>query len=132
MTKNPIIPFLLIMVLGFGVVFFMSIKGLGDSEEIAGEEAGAGDEAGGSDFDPEGFYQQTCIACHGDAYDEAGGMGPSLLGVGEELSVEEIREILVNGKGAMPPGQVEEANADAMAEWVAAIGIEEGSEEDTE
>ncbi|MEW9500450.1 cytochrome c550 [Jeotgalibacillus marinus] len=128
MTKNPIIPFVLIMVLGFGVVFFMSIKGLGDNEDIAGEEDGAGEEAGGTDFDPEGYYEQTCIACHGDAYDEAGGAGPSLLGVGEELSVEEIRDILVNGIGAMPAGQVDEANADAMAEWVAAIGTEEDTE----
>ncbi|MGD7044000.1 cytochrome c550 [Jeotgalibacillus proteolyticus] len=131
MNKNPIIPFLLIMVLGFGVVFFMSIQGLNESEEAAEEEEGGGEEAGGGDFDPEAHYQSTCIGCHGENY-EGGGGGPSLVGVGERLDEGEIADILVNGQGSMPAGQVDEANADAMAEWVAQIGSEEGGGEGSE
>ncbi|PPA71437.1 cytochrome c550 [Jeotgalibacillus proteolyticus] len=123
MNKNPIIPFLLIMVLGFGVVFFMSVQGLNQAEEHAEEEEGGGEEAGGGDFDPEAHYQSTCIGCHGEAYE--GGSGPSLIGVGENLEVDEIKDIMLNGRGAMPGGQVDEENADAMAEWVAQIGSEE-------
>ncbi|WP_336618979.1 cytochrome c550 [Jeotgalibacillus sp. ET6] len=129
MNKNPIIPFLLIMVLGFGVVFFMSIQGLNESEEAA-EEEGGGEEAGGSDFDPEAHYQSTCIGCHGENYE--GGAGPALEGVGERLEVSEIADIMLNGQGSMPGGQVDEANADAMAEWVAQIGLEEGGGEGSE
>lgn len=124
MNKNPIIPFLLIMVLGFGVVFFMSIQGLDNAEEVAKEEEGGGEggegEEASGDFDPEAHYQSTCIGCHGDAYDGGGG-GPSLLGVGERLELEEIKDVLVNGRGSMPAGQVPEENADAMAEWVAGL-----------
>ncbi|MFB1080642.1 cytochrome c550 [Jeotgalibacillus sp. JSM ZJ347] len=131
MNKNPIIPFLLIMVLGFGVVFFMSVQGLDDSEEMAGEEEGGGEEASGGDFDPEAHYQSTCIGCHGENY-EGGGGGPSLVGVGERLSTDEIADIMVNGRGGMPGGQVEQENAQAMAEWVAQIGTEGGGEEGAE
>ncbi|MDZ5712193.1 cytochrome c550 [Jeotgalibacillus haloalkalitolerans] len=130
MNKNPIIPFLLIMVLGFGVVFFMSVQGLDDSEEMAGEEEGGGEEAAGGDFDPEAHYQSTCIGCHGENYE--GASGPSLVGVGENLSVDEIADIMVNGRGGMPGGQVDQENAQAMAEWVAEIGAEGGGEEGAE
>lgn len=132
MNKNPIIPFLLIMVLGFGVVFFMSVQGLDDSEEMAGEEEGGGEgeEASGGDFDPEAHYQNACISCHGENYE--GGAGPALTGVGERLSTDEIADILVNGQGSMPGGLVEQDNAQAMAEWVAEIGAEGGGEEGAE
>ncbi|TFE01127.1 cytochrome c550 [Jeotgalibacillus salarius] len=130
MNKNPIIPFLLIMVLGFGVVFFMSVQGLDDSEEMAGEEEGGGEEASGGDFDPEAHYQSTCIGCHGENYE--GASGPALEGVGERLSTDEIADIMVNGQGGMPGGQVDEENADQMAEWVAQIGAEGGGEEGAE
>ncbi|TFD92315.1 cytochrome c550 [Jeotgalibacillus sp. R-1-5s-1] len=135
MNKNPIIPFLLIMVLGFGVVFFMSVQGLDDSEEMAQEEEGGGEGEGGGeaagDFDPEATYQNACISCHGENYEGGSGF-PSLVGVGERLSVDEIANILVNGQGAMPAGLVEESNAQAMAEWVAEIGAEGGGEEGAE
>lgn len=40
MKWNPLIPFLLIAVLGIGLTFFLSVKGLDDSREIAsGEKA---------------------------------------------------------------------------------------------
>ena len=40
MSKNPVVPFILIFALGIGLIFFMSLYGLEQKEEIAskGEE----------------------------------------------------------------------------------------------
>lgn len=122
MSRNPIIPFLLIMVFGLGLMFFLSLEGIDNAEEMAHEEKaaeGEGDKAAGGEFDPEAHYQSSCIGCHGSSYE--GGAGPSLVGVGEKLSQEEIQDIVVNGKGSMPPGLVEPDNAEAMAAWLAEI-----------
>ena len=35
MRKNPIVPYILIMALGIGLIFFMSLYGLEQKEEIA-------------------------------------------------------------------------------------------------
>lgn len=122
MNRNPIIPFLLIAVFGLGLIFFLSLEGLDNSKEMAKEEKGGeqtgGDEAAGA-FEPEGFYKQTCAGCHGGNFE--GGAGPALKGIGDKLSKDEIKEVLLNGKGAMPPGLVPAENADAMADWVSKI-----------
>ncbi|MEK4028783.1 MULTISPECIES: cytochrome c550 [Bacillaceae] len=122
MNRNPIIPFLLIAVFGLGLIFFLSLEGLDNSKEMAKEEKGeeqTGDQTAGGTFEPEGFYKQTCAGCHGGNFE--GGAGPSLKGIGDKLSKDEIKEIITNGKGAMPPGLVQAENADAMADWVSKI-----------
>lgn len=50
----------------------------------------------------EQVVRQTCISCHGN--DLQGGSGPSLYGVSEDYSEEELHDILVNGIGSMPGG----------------------------
>lgn len=122
MKRNPIIPFWLIMVFGIGLMFFLSLDGIDNAKEKAEEEnpsAEPGDVATGGEFDPEGHYKSSCIGCHGSSYE--GGVGPSLVGVGERRSQEEIQDIVVNGKGAMPAGLVPAENAEAMAAWLAEI-----------
>lgn len=128
MQKNAIVPYILIMAFGIGLIFFLSLEGAGNQEEIAeehaageegadagGEEAPAEDGAdAGSEFDPEAVAQAQCISCHGSSYE--GGVGPSL--VATELDQAGIEEIIANGKGAMPGGLVEEENIPAMAEWI--------------
>ncbi|MDX1806651.1 MAG: cytochrome c [Paenisporosarcina sp.] len=113
MQKNPIVPFILIMAFGIGLIFFLSIQGVDKKEEIA-----AGHEEGGEtaeEFDAEAVAQGKCISCHGG--DLAGqGNFPSL--VDTKLSQEEIAEVITNGKGAMPPGLVDAANVEAMAEYI--------------
>ncbi|MEK4521700.1 cytochrome c550 [Psychrobacillus sp. FSL W7-1457] len=124
MQKNPIIPFILIMAFGIGLIFFLSIDGVGNKAEIAeshegGESAEGGEEATAGEFDPEALAQGKCISCHGNTYE--GGMGPSLVGL--ELSEDEIKDILANGKGSMMPGGlVPEENLDEMAAWVKSLG----------
>lgn len=127
MQKNAIVPYILIMAFGIGLIFFLSVQGVNNEAEIAeeqateeeggGEEAAEGGEEAAGDFDPEATAQANCISCHGSSYE--GGVGPSL--VATELPQEDIENILVNGKGGMPAGLVEEANAAAMAEWVLSL-----------
>ncbi|MDZ5470960.1 cytochrome c (plasmid) [Bacillus sp. 31A1R] len=118
MNRNPIIPFILIMVFGVTAMFLVSFKGLGDMKDLAAEKEG-GEKTEEVASNPEDIYQQSCIGCHGADY--SGGVGPALKGVGDKLSAEEIENILVNGQGSMPPGLVKPENAPAMAEWLAEI-----------
>lgn len=118
MNRNPVMPFIIIMVFGIGLMFLLSFKGLGDAKDLAKEKEGGGktEETESASASPEDIYKQNCISCHGDAYQ--GGVGPALKGVGDRLSVDEVKEVITNGRGAMPPGLVEEQNIDAMAEYI--------------
>ncbi|TQR18568.1 cytochrome c550 [Psychrobacillus soli] len=120
MNKNPIIPFILIMAFGIGLIFFLSMEGVSNKEEMAqNEEATEGGEtASAGEFDPEALAQGKCIGCHGNSY-EGQGAFPSL--VGTPLSEDEIKDVLANGKGAMPGGLVPAENIDAMAAWVKSL-----------
>ncbi|ETI65950.1 cytochrome c550 [Neobacillus vireti] len=123
MKKNPAIPYILILVFGIVLVFILSFKGLGDMKEIAKDNKGAGgaktEETASAK--PEDIYKNAgCIGCHGDQYQ--GGMGPSLKGIGDKISKDEIKGFLTNGspKG-MPAGLVKPEQMDAMVEWVSKI-----------
>lgn len=116
MNRNPIIPFVLIMVLGIGAMFLFSFKGLGDMKQMAADEEG-GEKTEEVSSNPEDIYTTAgCIGCHGDQYQ--GGIGPGLKNLGDKLSKEQIEDILVNGQGTMPPGLVSAENAGAMADWL--------------
>lgn len=121
MKNNAIMPFVLIMVMGIVLVFALSFKGLGDAKEVAkgdkeGDKGGKTEQVASS---PEEIYKGTCIGCHGGSYE--GGMGPALKGIGEKVSLDEIKETLKNGRGAMPPGLVKDEQVDAMAKWVSEL-----------
>ncbi|WP_102691316.1 cytochrome c550 [Rummeliibacillus pycnus] len=124
MKKNPIIPYILIMAFGLGLIFFMSIDGADKKAEIAkgGKEAkteqtaGKGETAGAAD--PEAIAKTKCISCHGDNL--KGNVGPNLHGTG--LSEAEVKDILTKGKGSgMPPGLVTGAELDAMAKYISGL-----------
>lgn len=119
MNRNPLIPFFLIAVLGIGLMFAFSFIGLNNSKELAEGENGDGDTADVADATPEEIYQGSCIGCHGQNYE--GGVGPELTGVSDHLSEDEIKEVLKNGRGTMPPGLVPEEKLDEMAKWVSEI-----------
>ena len=67
--------------------------------------------------DAEEIYKQTCFGCHGNNLE--GASGPALKEVGSKYSEEEIETIIVNGQGSMPGGMVEDAEAEALAKWLA-------------
>lgn len=126
MQKNAIVPYILIMAFGIGLIFFLSLEGVGNEAEIADEngteengEAAGEDTADAGEFDPEAKAQESCISCHGSSY-EGSGAFPSL--VDTEMSQEEIEQIIAEGAGAMPGGLVEAENIPAMAEWVLSLG----------
>lgn len=118
MSRNPVLPFIIIMVFGIGLIFLLSFKGLGDSKDLAKEKEGGEktEETESASASPEDIYKQNCISCHGDAYQ--GGVGPALKGVADRLSEDEVKDVIANGRGAMPPGLVEESNLDAMAKYI--------------
>jgi cytochrome c550 len=121
MKRNPVIPYILVMVFGIVLVFILSFKGLGDMKEVAKENGkGSGSETTEvAATKPEDIYKQTCIGCHGDQYQ--GVVGPTLKGVGSKYSKAEIVHFITKGKGNMPAGLVPQEQAEAMAEWVSKI-----------
>ena len=119
MKRNPIMPFVVIMVVGVLAMFLFSFKGIGDSKQLALELENGGKEEPTEQVEasgPEGIYSQNCLSCHGDQYQ--GGVGPAITGVADRLSKEEVEDILINGKNAMPPGLVPADKAGEMTEWL--------------
>ncbi|MFT4412661.1 cytochrome c550 [Fredinandcohnia humi] len=116
MKKNPLIPFALIAVFGIGLMFLFGFVGLGNMEEMAN---GGDEQKETANASPEEIFQGKCSACHG--VDLSGsGAAPALKGVGDRYSVEEIQDIITNGKGtAMPPGLVQDAaQVQELATWL--------------
>lgn len=120
MNRNPLIPFVIIMVFGIGLMFTFSFIGLNNAEEMAKEgEDGAEETTDVANATPKEIYQQSCVSCHGGNYE--GGVGPALTSVGGRLSADQIKEVLKNGRGSMPGGLVPEEKLDEMAKWVSEI-----------
>jgi len=120
MKRNPVIPYVLIMVFGIGLILLLSFKGLGDMKEVAKDKGEGTEKTEVTASKPEDIYKQTCIGCHGDQYQ--GVVGPTLKGVGSKYSKEELMTFVTKGKGTgMPAGLVKEEQAAAMADWLATI-----------
>ena len=106
MKNNPVIPYILIMAFGIGLIFFLSLTGAGH------------DEAGGeTDTNDDEKLVQSCIGCHGGNLE--GAMGPSLIG----LEADHIVDVLVNGIEGTPmtPGMKNEAESKAIAEYISSL-----------
>lgn len=93
MNRNPVIPFILILLMGVGLVFFLSAHGANKEEE--GKEEGAKTE---QKFDAPTFAKDNCTSCHGQNLE--GAMGPKLAG--SKTSADDMKKIIREGKGAMP------------------------------
>ncbi|MBB6445999.1 cytochrome c550 [Bacillus benzoevorans] len=121
MKRNPIMPFVVIMVVGVLAMFLFSFKGIGDSKQLADEIANGGKQEAPTEqvaSNPEDIYKQSCLACHGDQYQ--GAVGPALKGVGDRRTKEEIQDIISTGTNnvAMPKGLVPADKAGEVAEWL--------------
>jgi menaquinol-cytochrome c reductase cytochrome b/c subunit len=78
------------------------------------------------DTTTEGYQQYaaySCINCHGDQL-QGGAAAPALNKVGADLDADAIREIIVNGRGAMPGGQFggTEEELQVLVDWLASLG----------
>ncbi|ASS87089.1 cytochrome c551 [Geobacillus stearothermophilus] len=87
--------------------------GGGDNAGNNNGNNGGGDTAASA----EQIFKQNCASCHGQ--DLSGGVGPNLQKVGSKYSKEQIKEIIANGRGAMPAGIIKGEDADKVAEWLA-------------
>ncbi|MBU8907264.1 menaquinol-cytochrome c reductase cytochrome b/c subunit [Desertibacillus haloalkaliphilus] len=70
------------------------------------------------------YSEQSCIGCHGNQM-EGGAGAPALFETG--LTVDEIKEITVNGMGDMPAGMFDgsDEELEILAEYIANDGHEE-------
>ncbi|NBI30493.1 menaquinol-cytochrome c reductase cytochrome b/c subunit [Chengkuizengella marina] len=161
--KRPIASSLMFLSL-FAIVFLTMVSWQGYQHELEelniipehierAEKLEAGLEVpGGKEEEPvaivnkesEGYdiYQKSsCISCH--AADLNGAVGPTLLGIGDKYSKEEITDIIINGFGNRMGPQLQqnldagltEADLDTLAVWLAeqkAPAGEEAPEEVTD
>lgn len=136
MKNNPVIPYILILAFGIGLIFFLSVEGVGNKEEIAADhaetttdggtategEATTGGETtdGGGEALDGAALTTTCIGCHGNEFQ--GGMGPQLAagGASGKVDAARIEDVLVNGIAGTPmtPGMKTPEEAKAIAEYI--------------
>lgn len=106
---------LLALLMGTSLVFSLAACGGGDDKATdTGGDAG-GDTAA---VNAEDVYTQSCAACHGG--DLKGGVGPDLTKVGGNLSQDDIKTVILEGRGQMPAQNLNDEEATAVAEWLAA------------
>jgi cytochrome c550 len=118
MKRNPLIPYALIAIIGILAVIVISFVGIGQRDEIAsgGEEHGQAEE-GETMEDPEEIYASSCVNCHGA--DLAGSFGPNLQTIGNDLSADQIANVITNGQGQMPAqGHLSEDEVSILAKWL--------------
>lgn len=64
------------------------------------------------------LFAENCATCHGEG-GEGGGIGPTLAG--NEISLQEARATIENGRGAMPAGLVEGEDLENVLAYLATI-----------
>lgn len=116
MSKNPVVPYAIIAVIGILAVIIISYVGVDQKKAIENPDEANGETEEAAD--PEEIFQNNCASCHGD--DLSGDSAPDLTEVGSEHSEEEIEEIINEGTdGGMPGGLVDNEQAAEIAEWLA-------------
>jgi len=120
--KNPVMPYLIIAVIGILLVGAISYIGISQRDAIQNDDNNSGEQAenneGGETADAEAIFQQNCASCHGE--DLSGGAGPDLTKVGSDHSADEINDIITNGTdGGMPAGLIDGKEKEAVVGWLA-------------
>lgn len=112
MKNNPLIPYVLIMAFGIGLIFFMSFEGASDKNSADEEHSGETAELNGEEI-----AKNSCTSCHGG--DLSGGMGPSIVG----LDADHIKDYALNGSpsGKMPAVLNSEEEAQAVADYISGL-----------
>lgn len=118
--RNPIIPYAIIAGLGIFAVILVSVLGVNQRDAIEQAEEGVPaeeqTEEGETTDDPEALFSNNCAACHGE--DLSGNSGPDLTQIGNQLSADEIKQIILEGQGNMPPIDVADPQAEEIAQWL--------------
>ncbi|MEW5322791.1 cytochrome c [Geobacillus thermoleovorans] len=95
----------------------LALAACGGGGDNAGGKNGGSNGGGDTAAAAEQIFKQNCASCHGQ--DLSGGVGPNLQKVGSKYSKDEIKNIIANGRGAMPAGIIKGEDADKVAEWLA-------------
>ncbi|WP_258728215.1 cytochrome c551 [Bacillus atrophaeus] len=104
---------LAILMIVFAMSVLLAACGSNDAKE---EKSGTGSSTEASASEGEELYQQSCIGCHGK--DLEGVSGPNLQEVGGKYDEEKIQSIIEKGRGNMPGGLVDDAEAASIAKWL--------------
>ena len=121
MGKNPIVPYILIFALGIGLIFFMSLYGLEQKKEIAGQ----GEEGKTEEVQVlQNLMLKQLLKVNVSAVTVeilTGGMGPALAGT--TLSKDEIKDIIKMVMVAeCQHGLItDDAELDAMADYILSL-----------
>ncbi|WP_379966208.1 cytochrome c550 [Ectobacillus sp. sgz5001026] len=102
MKGNPLLPYAFLAIIGIALMLIFSFQGIKQEKELtAAQTGGAAPQAAAN---PEEIVKQTCTSCHGANLE--GSVGPNLQKIGSKYSQDEIKAILMNGRGNMPAGLV--------------------------
>lgn len=104
-----------LLALALGAVLVLGACGGNNTDQKTNDSANGGQTAA---VDAEKVVNQRCITCHGGNLEGAGN-APALANVGGHLSEAEIHDVIINGKGTMPPGIIKGEEAEAVAKWLA-------------
>lgn len=113
MSKNPVVPYAIIAIVGIALVIVLAYIGVNQREAIRNPEANTKVEDA---TNPEDIYKSSCASCHGG--DLTGVSAPSLTEIGSKYSADEIKNIINNGKGSMPAGMATAPQAEELAKWL--------------
>ncbi|MBO0603329.1 cytochrome c [Sporosarcina sp. E16_3] len=100
----------------FAAVLVLGACGGNKAKEVDKGTTGTSTET--ASVDVEKVVSTSCIACHGGNLELKGGVGPALSNVGDHMTETEIHDVIVNGRGSMPGGLIEGAEATAVAKWL--------------
>jgi quinoprotein glucose dehydrogenase len=80
--------------------------------------------------DPRGaaVFQDKCSACHGQHLEGKQGLGPTLVGIGNRMNAEQVRRMVLNGRGRMPQiPDVGGKDLDALLHFLR-VGVQVGAQ----
>lgn len=104
-----------LLALLMGTSLVLAACGGGDDAKDTGGDTGGDTTAS---VNAEDVYQKSCAACHGG--DLTGGVGTDISKIGATLSADEIKTTILEGKGQMPAQNLDDEEATAVADWLAA------------
>jgi polyvinyl alcohol dehydrogenase (cytochrome) len=100
-----------------------AVNGVSQKGGLIAYKLGGEPQDGGGGEEPDGaaLYAANCAACHGA--DGSGGAGPDLRGIGGMHTIDELIEVITNGRGGMPAwrDQLSAEEIQAVAQYVSEI-----------
>ena len=107
-----------LLALLMGITLVLAACGSDEAKETPANNSGSSSDTVTADAGNEAkLYKNKCSQCHGNNLE--GGIGPELDEIGSSMYLEEIEEIIVSGKGAMPGNILKGEDVTAVAAWLA-------------